>query len=73
MKRSTVSHEFVEFIPATPEEGILYISIPYGTAIHMCACGCGNKVVTPISPAEWHLEPLRVLCRPFGLSLGLLA
>jgi hypothetical protein len=23
--------------------------------VHRCACGCGNKVVTPISPADWQL------------------
>ena len=23
--------------------------------MHRCACGCGNKVVTPISPADWQL------------------
>jgi hypothetical protein len=55
MRRSTISHEFVEFIPSEPEEGTLYISIPYATAIHLCACGCGIKVVTPISPPEWQL------------------
>ena len=31
------------------------MSIPYATAVHLCACGCGNKVVTPFSPAEWQL------------------
>ncbi|WP_408735329.1 DUF6527 family protein [Acidiphilium sp. JA12-A1] len=20
---------------------------------HLCACGCGNKVITPLGPAEW--------------------
>lgn len=28
----------------------------YCTAIHKCVCGCGNKVVTPISPTGWQLE-----------------
>jgi hypothetical protein len=23
--------------------------------VHRCACGCGNKVITPIRPADWHL------------------
>ena len=55
MKRTSFSHEFVEFVPPVLEEGTLYISIPYGTAVHLCACGCRNKVVTPISPAEWQL------------------
>ncbi len=55
MKRSSITHEFVGFVPRELEEGVLYVSIPYATAVHRCACGCGNKVVTPISPAEWHL------------------
>lgn len=51
----TIQHKFVEFIPAILEEGILYITIQYRTAVHKCACGCGNKVVTPISPCDWRL------------------
>jgi hypothetical protein len=50
-----LQHKFVEFMPETLEEGILYISMEYCTAIHNCVCGCGNKVVTPISPTDWQL------------------
>lgn len=55
MKRQEISHEFVELMPSTLKEGTLYVSIPYETAVHLCACGCGIKVVTPISPPEWQL------------------
>jgi hypothetical protein len=55
MKRASIAPEFVEYIPPELDEGVLYVSIPYATAIHLCACGCGNKVVTPISPVEWQL------------------
>ena len=51
----TLQHSFVEFIPEQLEDGILYVSIEYCTAIHKCVCGCGNKVVTPISPVDWQL------------------
>lgn len=51
----TIKHEFVEFIPKQRQEGVLYISIPYATAVHSCFCGCGLKVVTPISPVGWKL------------------
>lgn len=51
-----IQHRFVEFIPAAIEEGILYISVEYRTAVHNCVCGCGNKVVTPISSTDWHLK-----------------
>ena len=54
-RHSSLAHEFVEYVPAELAEGVLYTSIPYRTAAHRCACGCGNKVVTPISPADWQL------------------
>ena len=50
-----IAHKFVEFIPDQIEDGILYISIEYCTAIHKCICGCGNEVVTPLSPTDWEL------------------
>jgi hypothetical protein len=56
MRRTSIGHEFVEFIPPALAEGVIYVSTTYSTAIHLCACGCGNKVVTPISPAEWQLS-----------------
>jgi len=49
------SHEFVEFIPEELSDGVLYVSIEYGSASHKCACGCGRKVVTPITPTDWQL------------------
>ena len=50
-----LQHRFVEFMPETIKPGIIYISIEYCTAIHKCVCGCGNEVVTPISPTDWQL------------------
>lgn len=56
MKRPfKIRHEFVEFIPKAREAGVIYVSIPYATAVHDCFCGCGTKVVTPISPVGWQL------------------
>lgn len=46
---------FVGSIPEDPEEGHLYVSTEFATAIHRCACGCGEEVVTPLSPASWSL------------------
>jgi len=45
--------EFVDAFPARMEPGVLYISVEYNTSGHLCACGCGEKVVTPLSPAQW--------------------
>ena len=43
------------FPPAAEmETAVLYVSEEYGTATHLCACGCGNEVVTPFdSPSGW--------------------
>ena len=55
MKSSRLSHLFVTSFPHELEEGILYVSIPYDTSIHLCACGCGNHVVLPLDPTGWQL------------------
>lgn len=47
--------KFVELIPSELVEGILYISVEYGTVVHRCACGCRNKVVTPLTPTDWRM------------------
>ena len=51
----TIKHKFVEFIPEDLEENTIYITIEYSTAVHKCVCGCGKKVVTPLSPTDWKL------------------
>jgi hypothetical protein len=50
-----IKHKFVEFIPPTLEQGVLYISIVYRTAQHLCICGCGERVVTPFTPSDWSI------------------
>ena len=52
----TLQHKFVDHVPDVMVQGILYVSIPYCTAMHLCVCGCGNEVVTPISPTDWQLK-----------------
>lgn len=52
---NSIKHEFVEFIPEQIEEGVLYISMEYATAVHKCFCGCGMKVVTPFDPTDWEI------------------
>lgn len=44
---------FVDAFPATMDPAVLYISIPYRTCGHLCCCGCGQEVITPLSPAQW--------------------
>jgi hypothetical protein len=55
VKRESVRPEFVEFIPSTLEDGVLYLSIEFASAVHLCCCGCGSKVVTPLSRTDWAL------------------
>ncbi len=55
MKIGCIQPEFVEFVPSELIAGTLYISMSYATTVHLCACGCGNKVVLPLSPADWQM------------------
>lgn len=43
----------VREMPQVLEAGVLYVSQEFGTAAHLCACGCGSKIRTPLGPAEW--------------------
>lgn len=54
-KVNVLKHEFVEYIPHKLDEATIYVSISYATAVHKCCCGCGNEVVTPLSPTDWKL------------------
>lgn len=56
MRYQIISHEFIDKIPNVIEERRIYISISFAIAIHKCCCGCGNEVVTPISPSDWELS-----------------
>lgn len=47
--------EFVDFMPDDLEAGVLYISIKYKSVQHLCCCGCGRTVVTPLSPTGWRV------------------
>lgn len=50
----TISVQHVDFIPKTPASGVLYVSTKYATATHLCCCGCGSKIVTPLKPGGWR-------------------
>jgi hypothetical protein len=56
MRRSEVTHQFVETIPDEPGEGIIYIAMDRAAVVHRCFCGCGNNITTPLSPKDWKLE-----------------
>ena len=48
---------FVDIVPDAHlmEHDVVYVSMAYATAIHKCACGCGQQAVTPLSPEEWSM------------------
>lgn len=56
MRVTNIRPSFVQFIPDHLEEGVLYISERFRTCSHKCCCGCGEEVVTPLSPAEWRIS-----------------
>jgi hypothetical protein len=55
-RRDTMTHEFVQLIPGELEDGVVYVSIRYRVVTHLCPCGCGERVVTPLHPMQWTLS-----------------
>jgi hypothetical protein len=51
-----VRHEFVELIPRELELGVLYVSLRYRTATHLCPSGCNQEVMTPLGRDDWTLS-----------------
>lgn len=55
MRHMSLETEWVEFVPEVLEPGVLYVSRRFSTASHLCCCGCGLEVVTPLNAAKWRL------------------
>jgi hypothetical protein len=56
LKHLHLDHQFVRHMPDELGPGMLYISMEYATASHLCCCGCGEEVVTPFAPAQWKMS-----------------
>jgi hypothetical protein len=54
-----ITVERVHFMPSELKPGVLYVSEEFGIAVHLCACGCGSKIKTPLGATEWSLEETR--------------
>lgn len=52
---TTLEHKFVDYIPADLEPGFLYIALEFGAVMHLCPDGCGERISTPLHPAQWSL------------------
>lgn len=46
----------VHYMPKELRPGVLYVSEEFGAAAHLCACGCGSKIRTPLGQTEWTIE-----------------
>lgn len=55
MKYQRLVHRFVTHLPDTLEPGVLYVAPEFGTVSHLCCCGCGEEVVTPLTPTDWYM------------------
>ncbi|MEN5141222.1 DUF6527 family protein [Pseudomonas juntendi] len=56
MTIKSLTPQFVESFPQKLEPGELYLAMEFATAAHLCACGCGKKVITPFSPTDWQMS-----------------
>lgn len=45
----------VHYMPTEIAPGVLYVSEEFRIALHLCACGCGAKIKTPLGPTEWSI------------------
>lgn len=55
IKQKKYSPLLVDSIPATLQDGILYVCLKHKIVSHLCACGCGRRIDTPIDPDEWRI------------------
>lgn len=46
----------VHLLPKDLETGVLYVSEEFNIAVHLCPCGCGSKIRTPLGPTEWSFK-----------------
>jgi len=56
MRKKKLKHFFVDSIPATLQNGVVYVCLKHNIVSHLCACGCGYRIDTPIDPDEWQLS-----------------
>lgn len=48
--------KYVAYMPKELETGVLYVAGEFGAVAHLCPCGCGSKIRTPLGPTEWSLK-----------------
>lgn len=43
-------------IPERVQPDNLYVALEHKTAVHLCPCGCGKEVVTPLKDGGWEFD-----------------
>lgn len=56
MTTERIRLRFVESFPSPLEPELLYVSTRFSSAAHLCACGCGREVITPLAPGRWRVS-----------------
>lgn len=55
LKIQHIRPEYVAHLPDNLAEGVLYVCDEFKLAAHLCCCGCGEEVVTPLNDAQWSV------------------
>jgi hypothetical protein len=50
-----IEYEFVDSAPSQLQLGKMYISTKYRAIVHLCLCGCNEKVLLKLDPDEWSV------------------
>ena len=48
--------QIVHRMPSKLNQGVLYVCFDCNVVAHLCACGCGEKVILPIDPNFWSIK-----------------
>ena len=64
MKLRQITPVYVDEVPRQLEPGKLYVCCQYRAVKHLCACGCGIAISTPLHPTGWTL-----ICDGISVSL----
>jgi hypothetical protein len=52
-KITEITYVFVDSAPDRLEPGTMYISTKYRAIVHLCLCGCTEKVLLNLDPDSW--------------------
>lgn len=55
MNQVQFKSEVVGSIPEVLQANTLYVTTDGDVAGHLCACGCGREVITPLTPTDWSI------------------